>query len=52
MVTISTGPVTTLIHTLIIIHDPIWDNICTRVIHNLRLMVLELVEVGHTIWVV
>ena len=45
MVAISTGPVTTLI----IIHDGLWDNVRTRVIHNLGLMVLELVEVGHTI---
>ena len=49
MVAISSGPVTTLIITLIIIHDGLWDNVRTRVIHNLGLMVLELVEVGHAI---
>ena len=45
---VSLGPVATLITALIIIHHGIGDNVRTRVIHNLGLMILELVEVGHT----
>ena len=49
MAAISSGPVATVVIALIILHAGIKGNVRTRVLNNLGLMVLELVEVGHTI---
>ena len=46
---VTLGTATTLVIAIIIIHDGIGPTARTRVvIHDLRLVILELVEVGHT----